>query len=149
MSWVYGPFKIISHISNKAKRLSGVNTGYSQEKPTRLTRNKKKKKKKKKKGFLSHFTRPEPKPTMVSWLCDSETVLLTCYLKDRQNCNTENCLCFIQLILLYEQKSFIHQKLVCNRFLQLKRLCERTFKCLTSDNSQNTNLMWQGRLFMI
>ena len=33
------PFKIVSFISNNAKWLGGVNTGYPQEKPPRLTRN--------------------------------------------------------------------------------------------------------------
>ena len=42
----------------------------------------------------------------------------------------ENCLCFIQLGLLYEQKSCTYQKAVCNKFLQLERLCERTLRWL-------------------
>ena len=37
--------------------------------------------------FVSHLTQPEPEPTVVSWLSDSETVLLTCCLQGRQNCN--------------------------------------------------------------
>ena len=54
------------------------------------------KKKKKKKNprdpqqqhiFVSHLTRPEPEPTMVSWLCDSETIILTICLQGRQKCN--------------------------------------------------------------
>ena len=77
-------FKIISLISNKAKHLGGVNTEYSQEKPFCLTRNKKKEK-----VLSQHLTRPELEPTVVRWLCDSETVLLTCCLQGRQNCNID------------------------------------------------------------
>ena len=113
------PLKIISLISNKAKRLGGVNTGYS-------------------KNVLSqHLTRPEPEPTVVRWLCDSETVLLTCCLQGRQNCKYTwrvtdlywklselHTTCFT----VWTEELYISKNVVCNKFLPLKRLCERTIK---------------------
>ena len=72
------PFKIISLILNKAKCLGGVNTGIPKKNHPVWPATKK---------IGSHLTRPEPEPTVVSWLCDSETDLLICCLQGRQNCN--------------------------------------------------------------
>ena len=71
-----------------------------QEKPPYLTR---------KKGFVSRLTRPEPEPTVVSWLWFGHSSL------DSRADIIENCLCFIQLVLLYELKSCTYQNGVCNK----------------------------------
>ena len=60
------PLKIISFVSNKAKRLGGMNTGYSQEKPPHLTRNNK--------TFLSHIwpdQSPNPSGELIVWFSDN------------------------------------------------------------------------------
>ena len=122
------PFKIISLISNKAKRLGGVNMGYSQEKnipswPT--TKN----------SFVSFDpTRARTySGELTVWFRDSSLNLLSPgqtelqYIHEERQIFIENCLCFIQLVLLCEQKSCTYQKVVWNKFLQLERLCEQTF----------------------
>ena len=103
------PLKIISLISNKAKRLGGVNMGYSQEKPPRLTRNKKK-------FSLNIWPDQSLNPQWwADWFRNSSLNLLSPEQTELQNwlIFIENCLCFIQLVLLYEQKS-------CTRSYNLK-----------------------------
>ena len=53
---------------------------------------------------------------LFSWLLSPGQTLL-----QQWQILIENCLYFIQLVLLYEQKSCTYQKVVCNKF------CERTF----------------------
>ena len=123
MIWVNVFFKI-SLISNKAKRLGGVKKGYYHEKTPRLT------------GnifffFVSHLTRPEPEPTMVSWLSDLETALLTCCLQGRQNCNIymESDRSLLMSGASYNLFFCVNRRVVhIRKFSQLERLCERTLR---------------------
>ena len=107
------PFKIISLISNKAKWLGGVNTGYSQENHPAWPAAKI--------FFVSHLTRPEPEPTVVSWQCDLETILLTSCLQGKQNCN------------IYVKSDRSLSKIVCasyNLFYCMDRRVVHTKSCM-------------------
>ena len=93
-----------------------------------------------KKSFVSTFDPTRARThsgEMTVWFRDSSLNLLSPrqtelqYIREEQQTFTENCLCFIQLVLLYEQKSCTYQKVVCNKFLQLERLCERTLRAFT------------------
>ena len=63
----------------------------------------------------------------LNLLSPGQTELQYIHVHEEWQSFIENCLCFIQLGLLYEQKSCTYQKVVCNKFLQLERLCEWTF----------------------